>query len=61
MNGRLYICLAKGQLFALDPASNQTLWSFDTELPIRAAPVARQGKLYINNSTGRFVVFEIIQ
>ncbi len=60
-NGRLYVCLASGQCFELDPASSETIWSYDTELPILAAPVTRQGKLYINNSTGRFLVFEIIQ
>ena len=61
VNSRLYICLSNGKLLVLDSSSSETLWSYETELPIQAAPVARKGKLYINNSAGRFLVFEIIQ
>ena len=61
VNDRLYVCLTNGKFFVLDSTSSKTHWSYETELPIQAAPVVRKGKLYINNVTGRFLVFEIIQ
>jgi outer membrane protein assembly factor BamB len=44
--GLLYISTAKG-LYALDAANGETVWRFDTELPLGNSPTVSDGVVYV--------------
>ena len=45
--GRIVVATGFGDVFGLDPASGQRLWHRDFGLPIRAAPTASNGRVYV--------------
>lgn len=47
-----------GQLYALDVASGELRWSFAAGLPLRAAPVAAGGRIYLASGSGSLSVHD---
>ena len=46
-DGQLFVTNAFGEILALDPVSGEILWRTSVDSPIRAAPVAENGKVIV--------------
>jgi outer membrane protein assembly factor BamB len=53
-DGRLYVATGFGNVAALDPASGKKLWEKMLGVPVRAAPTAAGGMVYVVSADGRF-------
>ena len=56
-DGRIYAATGYGNVVALDPASGKKLWEKQLGVPIRAAPTAAGGRVFIITADGRFFSF----
>jgi len=46
-DGRLFAATGFGDVYGLDPASGKALWKKSLSVPIRIAPIASQGRVYV--------------
>jgi len=53
-NGQLYAVSGFGRVAAFDPATGKVLWEKNIGTPVRAAPTAAGGRLFIISMEGRF-------
>ena len=51
-NGFVYIGAGDGGLYALDPATGRTRWSYKTGSPVSSGPTVAGGTLYFGNNKG---------
>ncbi len=56
-DGRLYAATGFGNVVALDPASGKKLWEKQLGVPVRAAPTASGGRVFVITADGRFFSF----
>lgn len=54
-NGRLFAATGFGTVFALDPATGEPIWTTDVGVPVRAAPTAARGRLFVITSDNQLV------
>ncbi len=53
-NGQLYVVSGFGRVAAFDPATGKVLWDKNLGTPVRAAPTAAGGRLFVISMEGRF-------
>lgn len=51
--GRLYVATGHGVVVALDPQSGKRLWEKNVNAPVRAAPTAANGRVFLVATDGR--------
>ncbi len=56
-NGRIFVASGFGFVAAIDPDTGEKLWQVETPAPVRAAPTAFKGKLFIVTNTNEFVAY----
>ena len=57
-NGKLFAASGFGFVTALDAASGEVLWTFQSNAPVRAAPTAANGAVYVRNIINHFVAID---
>ncbi len=48
--GKIFAATGYGSVYALDPASGQVIWNKSFAIPIREAPTAAEGRVFVVNS-----------
>lgn len=52
-DGKLFVTTGFGQMFALDPATGNTIWIQDFDAPVSGAPTYRDGLVYVSSRDNR--------
>ncbi len=55
---RLYVVTGFGQITALDPATGETVWERRIAVPIRAAPTAHEGRVFITGTDNQLHAYD---
>lgn len=58
VDGLLYIGSADGYVYAVDAASGEVRWKFETSQPVRATPAVADGMVYIGSWNGFFYALD---